>query len=187
MEKKIKKKNVLEDQEIKEEENYLTAIRELEKQEKRILKYIHSKLKSSKNWAYSIDIVSDDEQIKRISLKSFPSIVISIISPFETVFSFEDSEINAEVNDSTIKLVNKVFEFLGPKYKTEQVKKTVNKMKKLLKEEGVICSDEELYVQYIQDNLERIASKDRWVPVCFDEFCSSEEIENYRELIDKNE
>lgn len=39
--------------------------------------------------------------------------------------------------------------------------------------------DLDAYRRYVEDNLERI-ERGGWTPVCFNEFCTSEEIEGYR-------
>ena len=43
-----------------------------------------------------------------------------------------------------------------------------------------IRSDLELYRQYIERNMERI-ERGGWTPVCFNEYCESEECKNDRE------
>lgn len=45
-------------------------------------------------------------------------------------------------------------------------------------------SDLDLYRNYIERNMERI--NEGWVPICFVEFCESEEIECEREALNKN-
>jgi hypothetical protein len=40
--------------------------------------------------------------------------------------------------------------------------------------------DLDRYRQYIEDNLERIERCEGWTPICFEEFCESEENENYK-------